>query len=812
MSSIKRVNRLGVVIGLWFFSSIWVARVEAQEPRGPSPLGQYFGFQPVEIFKLERRSANLLAHDIDRDGLVDLVLADNSHSRIDYLHQRKQKPAAAEVIDEDDDVNGIRSDWRFEHRKIPVDRQISAMVVGDFNGDGRPDLAYLGSPNYLVIRFQPKEGEWSETLEFRIPDLNPLRGNLATGDLDGNGQSDLVVLGKFETSVFFQSKGKLSPPRQLMNTSTQLGLATVHDLDGDGRQDLCYTTIESQKRSFCARFQDPKGRLGPEIRLKLPAHRDVQLQDVDGVRGRELIVVESATNRVKLLKVHGPGVPGGSGDDDIQVEQKQRLIQYGFGRQGASRTESLRDVATGDVDGDGRVDVVVSDPAGARVIVFRQRPTGGLDLGTAFPALEDTRHVKIGNVDGAAGNEVVVVSVKEKTLGISRMADGRLEFPQPLPVLGEPLACELVDLDGKPGLEIVYIAKAAGGKSGHVVAGLARGADGTLSKYSFGKLTEVPVTLKGTPQSLLAIDANLDSRTDLLVFQDLEQPPVLLISQADGSLEAVSTTGGIQLGDISPGQLFVGRLGQQSILVAQEKFARNVALTPAGGWKVIDQYNVSESKAKISGVAALDLDGSEGKEIVLIDTGVQQLRMMRREGEGGLYRPWREVELGTLAYRTNRIADLDGDKREDLLLVGNGKFAVLYNGRLGPRVEELASYEPRRKTSLFSTTVSGDLNGDGRVDVAAIDRRAHTVSLLDHSPAHGLRHALDFRVFDQKSFRGAAGSGNEPREAIIVDVTGDERPDLVLLVHDRVLVYPQDTQAEPKADAGKDSAGGPEIK
>jgi len=144
--------------------------------------------------------------------------------------------------------------------------------------------------------------------------------------------------------------------------------------------------------------------------------------------------------------------------------------------------------------------------------------------------------------------------------------------------------------------------------------------------------------------------------------------------------------------------------------------------------------------------------------------------------------------------------------------VGNGKFAVLYTGRKGLRVEELASFEPRRKQALFVTTVSGDLNGDGRVDVAVIDRRDHRISLLDHSPAHGLRHALDFRVFDQKSFRGAAGSGNEPREAIIVDVTGDERPDLVLLVHDRVLVYPQDTQPEPKPDAGKDSAGRPELK
>ena len=30
-------------------------------------------------------------------------------------------------------------------------------------------------------------------------------------------------------------------------------------------------------------------------------------------------------------------------------------------------------------------------------------------------------------------------------------------------------------------------------------------------------------------------------------------------------------------------------------------------------------------------------------------------------------------------------------------------------------------------------------------------------------------------------------------------MTGDDHPDLVLLVHDRVLVYPQDTVPDPKA-------------
>ncbi len=775
--------RWGLIVAV---TTVVAATAVAQEVRGPSPLGQHFGFLPLEIFKLEQRSSNLLAEDLDRDGLVDLVLIDNSHSRIDFLRQRKQKPGDAPAEIDDGDANQVKNDWRFEHRKISVNKQLAALVVADFNGDDRPDLAYLALPNRLIVRFQPKMGEWSDRVEFRIPDLAPARGLLATGDLDGNGRADIVVIGKNETFLFFQSKqGKLDTPQSLMNTSPQLGLATVGDINGDGRQDLCYTTVVAQKRSFCARLQDKAGRLGPEIQFELPAHRDIRMQNLDGKRGQELVVVESATNRIKLMRMRG--AEKATGADRF----KQRLIQYGFGRQGAPRTEQLRDVATGDVDGDGRTDVVVSDPTSARIIVFRQRPSGGLDLGVAFPGLEETRHLRVGNVDGIDGDEVIAVSVKEKTMGLSRMTEGRLDFPRSLPVAGSPFACELVDLDGDKRPEIVYVAKPAKG-SGYVLAALASQGKGRFVPRPFGKQKQVPVPLKGEPRYLLSLDANRDGRADLLVFQDLEQAPVLMATQGDGSLKAVSTTGGIQLGDVKPGQLFVGQLDVPSILVAQQKFARNVVLTKTGSWQVLDQYNVAESNAKIVGVAALDLDGAAGKEVILVDTGVRRLRMMRRGGAGKLFQPWREVELGTLAYRSNRIADLDGDKREDLLLVGNGKFAVLYNGRQGPRLEEFASYEPRRKKAVFATTVSGDFNHDGRIDIAVIDRRAHRVSLIDHSASHGLRHALDFLVFEQKSFRGASTVGNEPREAVVADVTGDDRLDLILLVHDRVLVYPQD--------------------
>lgn len=771
-----------------------VTPVAAEDVPAPSKLAQFFGFRPLEIFKLETRSANLLAGDVDRDGLVDLVLVDNSHSRIDVLRQRKARPATEKAAaPDDDDVNQVKNDWRFEHRKIAVDKQIAAMVLGDFNGDGRNDLAYLGMPDRLIVRFQSPRGEWTKRLEYRVPDVTPSRGSLVTGDLDNNGRADLVLLGKNETSVFYQSAtGKLAPAKTLMNTSSKLGLARVSDINGDGRADLCYSTLEGQQRSFCARFQDEQGRLGPELRFELPPHRDIHLGNMDAQRGRELLVVETQTNRVKLMRFQAAG--------KVEAAQpKQRLIQYGFGRQGADRTEQLRDVATGDVDGDGRIDVVVSDPVAAQTIVFRQRAKGGLDLGQAYPGLQDTRHLRIGNVDGRPGNEVVVVSVREKTLGVCRMQDGRLSFPEAVSTRGAPLACELVDVDHNGQPEIVYVAKARKG-GGHLVAMLQPGPEGKLVPRMMGKQEQVDLKLKGEPRYLLSLDANRDGHPDLLVFQDLEQAPVLLAGTKDGSLQPVTTKGGIQLGDVGPGRLFTGDLAAPSILVAQEKFARNLKLTAEGSWQVLDQYNATESNAKIVGVAALELDAAPGKEIVLVDSGVRRLKLMRRQGEGKLFQPWREVELGTLNYRASRIADLDGDKRDDLLLVGNGKFAVLYNGRQGPQLEEVSAYESRRKRALFGATVSGDLNGDGRVDVAVVDRRSHRISLLDYSGSHGLRHAVDFLVFEEKSFRGASGAATEPREVIVADVTGDDRLDLILLAHDRVIVYPQD-------DGVKDAPG-----
>ncbi|MEX0704187.1 MAG: VCBS repeat-containing protein [Planctomycetales bacterium] len=742
-------------------------------------LSPHYGFLPLEVFKLEQRSAHMLAADLDDDGLTDLLIADNSHSRLDLLLQRRKKPDQPPAS-ETRPANQIDSHWRFEHEKIPVDKEITSLAAGDFDGDGRTDIAYFGSPDRLVIRYQGESMDWSRQASFRLPDVDERPWNIAAGDLNGDQRADLVVLGKTQTYVIHQeAEGKLAQPVSLMNTSEKLGLARIVDLDGDGRNDLCYLADETEGRVLCLRRQSRDGRLGPELRFALDKSRAVTIADVDGEPGAEILAIDARTGRLSIRQLAPP--------EDEAAEPVGRLIQYGFGSRASSRD---RDLATGDLDGDGLIDVVITDPEGARMIVYRQRKGQGLDLGDSFPGLVGAEHVRAGDVDGDRAAEVFVLSAREKTIGLSRLQGNRLTFPASLPVQDEPVALELADLDrdGRP--EVVYIARRREGRDARYLLRALKWSQGDEWKpHAFGTANEAPLDLAGEPKRLVTLDANRDGRPDFLAFIGLDRPPALLVSDAEGVPRQVESQGGIRLGDVAAGAVFVGGM-EPAVLVAQENFARNMRLTDKQQWEVVDQYNASESNARIAGVAALDLDGQPGDEIVLVDTGVRKLRVLRREED--LFRPWHEIEMESFIYESARVADLDGDGRDDLLLMGRGKFAVLYAGRRELRLADLGSFESRLKETSFADVVAGDLNRDGGIDLALIDTQSHYIEIVRFDPKNGPRHALHFRLFEEKNFSGARIGGTEPRESLIADVTGDGLPDLVLLAHDRVLVLPQD--------------------
>ena len=86
----------------------------------------------------------------------------------------------------------------------------------------------------------------------------------------------------------------------------------------------------------------------------------------------------------------------------------------------------------------------------------------------------------------------------------------------------------------------------------------------------------------------------------------------------------------------------------------------------------------------------------------------------------------------------------------------------------------------------------GDLNGDGEPNILFLEGARNHLEIASIDEGGSLKPEVRWRVFEQKTFRGRGTAGMEPREAIIADLTGDDRNDIAIIVHDRVLLYPQD--------------------
>jgi hypothetical protein len=108
------------------------------------------------------------------------------------------------------------------------------------------------------------------------------------------------------------------------------------------------------------------------------------------------------------------------------------------------------------------------------------------------------------------------------------------------------------------------------------------------------------------------------------------------------------------------------------------------------------------------------------------------------------------------------------------------------------QITELDGYETPIKDGRLNDVVSGDLNQDKRKDLVFLETAKNYLDLVIYNKDRKLVPANRWPVFEERSFRSRRGDSQEPREALIMDFTGDGKNDLAIIVHDRILVYPQE--------------------
>ena len=741
-------------------------------------------FTGPEIFPVDDEIGLLHSADLDGDGLNDLVMADNLRSKIVLLYNQTGKTNRAPDTSDAgySGINALPSDARFRKDSLPIDERIAALIVTDLNHDGRPDIAFYGDGKDLEVIYNQGTNGWSDPKRWHIDDGSMDANALTQGDLDGTGRPGLALLGDNGYLYFWaqNADGTLAEPKKIPYSGTPKA-AQIADLTGSGRQDLLLVDWDSPTPFRC-RLQNDQGQLGPEIYFKSPAIRSYCADILAG--GSKNYVVTIAENSGRAEVSEFAKKPGEVLSGAFQQGQFQMLP---LGKTDVAQ----RGVVWADVIGNGRPDLLVAEPENGQLSVSLQQPDGSLAPPTTFPTLAGVSQIAAADWDGTGKPTIFLLSQTENAVGITQFDKaGRLPFPTLLQLDGKPIAMAVGPLKAKAKPTLCVIVDKDGERS--LVTETADG------KTRTQKLSE---DFKSNPTAMAIQDVSQDGRADLVILIPYEKIKVLL-QKRDGSFDEEDVDapgGGIEQPWLASADL--DGSGKPELLLPQKNFIRAVVLkqekktagsTNQPGWvfRVKDQINGAASDSQIVGAVAVQNGSRSTPSIFLLDAQHQQLTLCERD-TNGVWQIVRNIELPVSEFNSIQSVRLGGTNVQSIAFLGQNSVAWMPLSGDVWSFDPLDGYDTPIKDGYLNDVTAGDLENNGRKELVFLETAKNYLDLVRFNSSHKLVPLERWQVFEEHTFRNSTDSLPEPREALVTDVTGDHKNDLVLVVHDRILVYPQ---------------------
>ncbi len=599
----------------------------------------------------------------------------------------------------------------------------AAATIGDFDRDGKLDLAVVlnvsgtgsvtpdpGPNTVLVFRNTSALGSISFDSPYCLVTGNgPM--NISTGDYNGDGRPDLGVTNNGSNTIsIFSNTGNMGTisfaPKVDFSTGSQPSCLRTGDFNDDGKQDLAVSYSNTNTVSVFKNITT-SGALtfAPMLDFTIAqSSQDILIGDLDGDSKSDIAAF--CGNTLTILRNNSTSATI-SFDPEIDF-----TTTCGFG-------------SIGDIDGDNKPDIATVYPA----------------IGTGFNCIYVQRNTS------SPG------SISFQSIGLNNQASNPRD-----------VSINDFDCDGKADLAIIsYTTNNIDGTSAafRVVRNMQVCPATTITSFSpMSGPIGTSVTITGT---------NFDSTpSNNIIFFGATKATVT--SGSTTSLN-VSVPFGASYQPISVTKLSTG-------LTAFTSKSFNVTF-PCGG--VINQSSLTPKVDFATGttpfsVATGDLDNDGKPDLAVVNVGSATVSVYRNIGVSGTisYAPKVDFITGSQPYSVS-ITDYNGDGKLDLAVANynSATVSIFMNTcttgtiSFSPKVDFASNSGP-------SSIISNDFDGDGKTDIATANGASTSISILRNNGALGIisfAPKVDFTT------------GTVPYVLSSGDIDGDGKVDIAVANH-----------------------------
>ncbi|MBN1699987.1 MAG: VCBS repeat-containing protein [Spirochaetales bacterium] len=710
-----------------------------------------FGFSCREVYTFHANTDQLTIVDMNGDGVDDIVFADNGISRIELLI-RKKGVAVSEVQKTVEES--------FINRGFVVDQIVKKMVCTDLDNDNLIDIINIGKPFGLLILYQDKDGSFG-------PPVKPYLGRdidfigCEVRDLNNDSKPEIILARRNNIEILWNEEKDSFKKRILIPFSdSTCTFMRTGEFTGDAYADLLLS-FSNTELPVKIRPGTKNGTFGWEIPLDIGSAYYIDAIDSDKGGHHDIGIILKNNRVFRLYRLSD--VPAADFFD------REELLPETLPFHGRLAGENSWMLA--DINEDSKKDMIVSIPEYSQLHIYYGMEKGFKEEPFIVDSLSGVEKLLLdedGNIVCYSGSEdKLACHFKRKIIG----------FPQILELPDTPTAVTSYG-------ESVYCLFKGKRTREFTLSELSWRTDGSIRTR-----TDSTVTLSGTPSDMLFY--KVDAGTTGIVFFIPYNSPEVYHFNGD-TLKHIESS---ELKNLSkkttPAQILP--MYEQSVcklIICEDRIAREYRWN-GSGYTITCQFNPSVETAHL--VSVCRYPGKNGKDgYLFFDRSSQTLFWFPDDSMNG--KP-------LMLHVNGDIDDLygftaaNGTSGKGLLFVDRNGMHLLHDRAKSTIPVLKAEYGSQAENPFlwfFSSLRVGNIDKSGRKErkmIGLLDRKNRALEIVEKT-GETLEKRLGFEIYQVSSMiESSLGSGFEPHGCASGDIDGDRIADLVVLVHDKLIVY-----------------------